>query len=82
MTIELTDSGTILLKGVCPSDDEEMLLQHLQSAPGATVDWSACESAHSAIIQVLMVARPKLSGRPRGVELVAWVQPLLERATS
>jgi hypothetical protein len=82
MTVHLSASGTILLKGACPSDDAEALLQHLLAAPGARVDWSACESAHTAVIQVLMAAHPRLIGKPLGVELTTWVRPVLEQATS
>ena len=80
MTIHL--SGTAIeLEGICHSEDAEILLQHLLAEPTATVDWRACESAHTAVIQVLMAVKPKLLGPPAGGALGQWIQPLLTRPT-
>lgn len=78
MTVELQAQGTIVLAGRCPSEDAEVLLQHLLACPLATVDWSACESAHTAVIQVLLAAKPKLLGPPKNAFLAQSVEPLLE----
>ena len=77
MTIRLSAEGAIELAGTCSSDDAEPLLQHLLATSDATVDWRSCEAAHTAVIQVLMAATPKLLGPPAAVELEKWVQPLL-----
>ena len=77
MTVQLLASGTIELEGICPSDDAEVLLQHLLATPGALVDWRACESAHTAVIQILMAAKPRLLGPPAARHLQDWVQPLV-----
>ena len=66
MTVTVSPSGTIELSGACPVEDAEVLLQHLSSAPDAAVDWTACESAHTAVIQVMLVARVRPIGPPRG----------------
>jgi hypothetical protein len=81
MTVQVTAGGEVLLEGICPSEDAETLLRHLSANPAATVDWRACESAHTALIQVLMAAKPKLRGPPAGQALRDWVEPLLTRAT-
>ena len=78
MTIRLTAQGEILLEGTCSSEDAELLLQHLTANPAAQVDWRACELAHSAVIQVLMAAKPKLLGPPAGSRLRDWVYPILD----
>lgn len=77
MTVHLSAHGVIELQGECPSEDAEALLRHLLADPNASVDWNACEAAHSAVIQVLMAARPAMQGVPRGQALKDWVQPLL-----
>ncbi len=58
MTVRVADDGSIHLVGPCPSEDAEPLVQHLLASAFAAVDWRACESAHSAVVQVLLVARP------------------------
>ncbi len=77
MTVRLTPTGIIQLHGACPSEDAEMLLRHLLTDPTAVVEWQACESAHTAVIQVLLFAKPTLQGIPSGKALRDWVQPLL-----
>jgi hypothetical protein len=64
MSVSLGDRGVILLTGICPIEDAEALLQRLCDKPDATVDWSGCEQAHAAVIQVLLAARPRLVGSP------------------
>lgn len=79
MTIALTTHGTIELKGSCPVEDAEVLLQHLLEKPGAAVDWQECEWAHTAVIQVLLVARSIPVGTPTSPFLRDHVGPLLRR---
>ena len=81
MTVRLTANGSIALEGVCPSEDAEALLRYLLAHPAAPVDWRACEGAHTAIIQVLMAAAPRLIGPPVDARLEDRVQPLLAPAT-
>ena len=80
MTVELQADGGIVLAGKCPSEDAESLLQFLLATPTAPVDWSGCESAHTAVIQVLLAAKPKLLGPPIGLFLRESVEPLLQSA--
>jgi hypothetical protein len=75
MTIKLSPAGVIELTGICTSDEGEILLQHLLASPNNMVDWRGCEAAHTAVIQVLMAARPRLLGPPAAVLLERWVQP-------
>lgn len=79
MSVEVEVDGTIALKGICPSEDAEALLQHLLASSDALVDWRACEAAHTAVIQVLLAAKPKLRGPPLGAFLKERVEPLIER---
>jgi hypothetical protein len=77
MTVCLSPTGAIELQSECPSEDAEILLQHLLANSAAAVDWSACTRAHTAVIQVLLVARPAMQGVPKGLALKDWVLPLL-----
>ena len=78
MTVRLT-SGTIYLEGECPVDDAEALAQQLSRSPGAIVDWSGCESTHTAVFQVLLAIRPSLRGTPAGDFVATHLAPLLAR---
>jgi hypothetical protein len=77
MTIRLSADGTIELAGVCSSEEAEPLLQHLLANPDARVDWRGCEAAHTAVVQVLLAAKPTMLGPPAAASLEKWVQPLL-----
>lgn len=80
MTVRLVDAATIALEGACPVEDAEPLLQHLLAAPDAIVDWRACDDAHSAVLQVLLIARAPLRGPPRGALLRDVLEPVIEAA--
>jgi hypothetical protein len=80
MTVRLGDDGTILLVGDCPTEDAERLLTELLAHPQATVDWGACTSAHTAVIQVLLASEGPLIGPPQGEFLKAVIEPALDRA--
>ena len=62
MTVRLNSDGVIVLAGACPVEDAETLLEHLQARREGPVDWSGCTALHTAVLQVLMAARPKLLG--------------------
>jgi hypothetical protein len=82
MTIARNASGTIELQGACPVEDAEELLQHLLTTPNASVDWRLCESAHTAVIQVLLVAKVVPFGPPKNSFLREYVEPKLQRVAS
>ena len=79
MTVRLAD-GIAFLEGECPVEDAAALAQHLACHPGATVDWSGCDSMHAAVLQVLLVVRPPLRGAPRGEFIRTHLAPLLAPA--
>jgi hypothetical protein len=62
MTVRQKDDGTIVLTDGCPAEDAEPLLELLQSTPDAPVDWKQCDHLHTAVLQVIMAARPVLVG--------------------
>ncbi len=79
MTVRMTPSGFVELLGECPSKDAEPLLQLLLTVPEATVDWRGCRGAHTAVVQVLLAAKPKLLGPPADKRLKDWVEPVVTR---
>jgi hypothetical protein len=79
LTIVLHDANCIRLIGACPVDDAETLLQLLLANPTAEIDWRGCESAHAAVIQVLLVAKRSLKGPPAGTFLSRFVSPTVAR---
>ena len=82
MTVALHDKNTIRLIGACPVEDGEALLQLLLENPMAQIDWRGCESAHTAVIQVLLVAERQLLGPPAGAFLRQFISPALARLGS
>ena len=79
MTVRLVGPSMIALEGDCPIEDAEALLQALLETPDATVDWTACDAAHTAVIQLLMISRATVTGVPRGEFLRARVADALRR---
>ena len=77
MTVRM-QQGVILLEGHCPSGDAEYLLQELLADPGAYVDWRTCESAHTAVVQVLLAAKRDILGPPLSAVLAS-IAPALTR---
>jgi hypothetical protein len=77
MSVGLSPTGAIELRGDCPSEDAEILLQQLLANSAATVDLSSCTAAHTAVIQVLLVAKPAMQGIPQSQALKDWILPLL-----
>jgi hypothetical protein len=63
MTVRL-ENEAIVLEGICGVEQVEMLLGHLEQHPGLPVDIGGAETLHTALWQVLLMARPKLVGVP------------------
>jgi hypothetical protein len=61
---------------VCTVEEAMPLLDFLKSTPKARVDLSACVYLHTALLQLLLQARPKISGWPTEPLLARWLQPL------
>jgi hypothetical protein len=77
MTVRRGADGVVQLIGRCGSDDAAPLLDYLTADPAAKVDWRACETAHTAVIQVLWLAKRELLGPPSDDFLARWVGPCL-----
>ena len=76
MPMDLSESAAVLT-GICDVAEAETLLAWLQAHPQGPVDVSACEHAHTAVVQVLMAMRPTLTGQPAGDDgPAAWLGAL------
>jgi len=70
------DRDAVLLEGICPVEDAEILMQELLS--GATsVDWSGCTELHTACVQVLMAAGRPLCGTPENGQIAKLLGPIV-----
>jgi hypothetical protein len=73
MSVRLADDGTIVLEADCLAEEAELLLQLLQAAPEALIDWRRCGHLHTAVLQVILAARPTYFGRCGDVWVEQWV---------
>jgi hypothetical protein len=63
VTVRRHENGTIILEGDCTVEEAEPLLQMLQEdAPRSIIDWTKCSHLHTAVLQVILAARPALIG--------------------
>ena len=72
---------TVTAEESCTVEDALPLLEFLQAHRGARVDLGACTHLHTAVLQVLLAARPKITTFPREAFLARWLLPALEPAT-
>lgn len=77
MTVVRTAPDTIALIGACPSADAETLAAAMIETPSASVDWRGCDSAHTAVVQILMASGAAMKGPPQGDFLAEHIAPLL-----
>jgi hypothetical protein len=62
LTVLRHGNGTITLEGDCSVEDAEALLQMLLATPAARVDWTQAGHLHTAVVQVMVAAKPTLAG--------------------
>ncbi len=77
MTIRVGEDGAILLEGNCGVEDAETLVRFALADPSAVVDWSGCDRAHTAVVQILLATGAAIRGRSRSAFMNDWVGPLL-----
>jgi hypothetical protein len=64
----------------CTVEEAMEFQEWLGGVKAPRVDLSACTHLHTALFQVLLAARPKLSAPPQDPFLARWVAPLLAAA--
>ncbi|MDR3517427.1 MAG: hypothetical protein P4M00_16605 [Azospirillaceae bacterium] len=57
--------NTATAETLCTVEDALPLLEYLQSHRGAKVDLGPCRHLHTAVLQVLLAARPKITVLPQ-----------------
>jgi hypothetical protein len=77
MTVRCEDD-VVFLEGACPVEDAESLLVLFQQQPDRQIDLSQCVRAHSAVVQVLLVAQPRLHGTGAKGFVQQWIVPLID----
>jgi hypothetical protein len=71
------DENTAVLSGSITVSDAEPLASWLRQTPRGAVDLGACTHLHTAALQALASARPRISVAPTDAFLSAWIAPLL-----
>jgi hypothetical protein len=77
MTVGLSDTGTVVLDGVCAVEDAEPLLQLLQVTPAAVVDWTPCRQLHTAVFQIILASGIEPIGPCGDAWVAQWLTPKL-----
>ena len=77
MSVRRREDGVIVLEGACPVEDAEPLLQLLQDEPRSVCDWTGCNQLHTAVVQVLLMIRPPMSGPCGDPWFEQWMAPLI-----
>ena len=75
MSVGRRDNGVIVLEGRCAVEEAEPLLQMLQATPAAPCDWTRCSHLHTAVLQVILAARPALIGPCGDPYVEQWIAP-------
>jgi hypothetical protein len=60
----IRDGDRVRLVGLCRVEDAEPLAALLQGVSNSTLDLSACEGLHAAVLQAILAFGPKLVGVP------------------
>lgn len=77
MPVTFKKSGAVL-RGVCAIEEAEELLAWLGDNPKGKVNLHGCEHLHTALVQVLMAARPVVSAMPRQGPLADFLAAVLK----
>ena len=78
----IRDGDVIVLQGHCRVEDAEAMATLLHEAPGATIDVSACESVHSAVVQAILAFGASVVGKPTDPFLASLLIPALARSAT
>jgi hypothetical protein len=72
------DESIISLQGVCRVEDAEPLTALLQDISDSTLDLSACEGLHAAVVQAILAFHPRITGLPGDAFLRDWLLPAMQ----
>ncbi len=74
------DPDLARFEAACTAEEALPLAEWLEAAAAPRVDLSACTELHTALLQLLLAARPALAAAPEDAFLARWVGPLLAKA--
>jgi hypothetical protein len=76
MTV-VSEGDVVRLVGLCRVEDAEPLTALLQGLSDSTLDLSACEGLHAAVLQAIVAFRPAIVGVPGDAFLKNYLLPAL-----
>jgi hypothetical protein len=65
---------------ICAVEEALPLFEFLNSATAPEVDLSACTHLHTALLQLLLIARPKVAALPADPGLARWLAGVVSPA--
>lgn len=77
MTISV-EGDVIRFEGRCRIEDAEALQAALHANPDRVVDLGGCTSLHTALVQLLLIATPRIHAAPKDASIYRWLMPLLQ----
>ncbi len=77
MSIEY-NGDTAVFKETAAVDEAETFLEWTTEHKDATVDLSECVHVHTAVLQVMMAAKPKIGKFPEEREFNTWIHNVLK----
>jgi len=71
------EESVAVFEGACAVDEAMALAEWLDGREAARVDLGRCTGLHTALLQLLLVARAEVAVEPEDGFLKAWVGPVL-----
>jgi hypothetical protein len=68
----------VSFEDVCTVEDALPLFEFLKTAEASAIDLSACTYLHTALLQLLLTARPLVTALPADPGLARWIASLLD----
>jgi hypothetical protein len=68
----------VSFEDVCTVEDALPLCEFLKTGEASAIDLSACTYLHTALLQLLLTARPRVTALPADAGLARWIASLLD----
>ena len=73
---------SVILDGVCTTEDAEPLMQWLLAHPGGKVQLKDCTNMHSSVLQSLMAGQVQCVDWTADSNLTAWLVTALQKSSA
>jgi len=80
MPITYTE-GIAHFEGLVGIEEADTLMELIQKQKEVPIDLTHCTHLHTAIVQILMVARAPIQSWPTNAQLTMWLKTALENST-